>query len=39
VDKAEPRRFGTLEEVGATDEAGYLVVGAGDFEELRHPAD
>jgi hypothetical protein len=39
VDQAEPRRFGTLEEVGATDEAGYHDVGAGDFEELRHPAD
>ena len=34
----EPR-LGTLEEVGAADEAGYLVVGADDFEELRHPAD
>jgi hypothetical protein len=34
----EPR-LGTREEVGATDEAGYLVVGADDFEELRHPAD
>ena len=36
--RIEPR-LGTLEEVGATDEAGYLVVGADDFEELRHPAD
>ena len=32
----EPRP-GTLEEVGATDEAGYLVVGADDLEELRQP--
>ena len=38
VHEIEPR-LGTLEEVGATDEAGYLVVGADDFEELRHPAD
>ena len=29
-------RLGTLEEVGATDEAGYGVVGADGFEELRH---
>jgi hypothetical protein len=29
-------RLGTLEEVGATDEAGYGVVGADDFEELQH---
>jgi len=35
VPEIEPR-LGTLEEVGATDEAGYLVVGADDFEELRH---
>ena len=34
----EPR-LGALEEVGATDEAGYLVVGADDFEGLRHPTD
>ena len=33
VPEIEPR-LGTLEEVGATDEAGYLVVGADDFEEL-----
>ena len=38
VPEIEPR-LGTLEEAGATDEAGYLVVGADDFEELRHPAD
>jgi hypothetical protein len=38
VPEIEPR-LGTLEEVGATDEAGYLVVEADDFEELRHPAD
>lgn len=38
VPEIEPR-LGTLEEVGATDEAGYLVAGADDFEELRHPAD
>lgn len=31
-------RLGTPEEVGATDEAGYLVVGADDFEELRSHA-
>ncbi len=36
-DEIEPR-LGTFEEVGATDEAGYLVVGADDCEELRHPA-
>ena len=35
VPEIEPR-LGTLEEVGATDEAGYLAVGADDFEELRH---
>ncbi len=35
VPEIEPR-LGTLEEVGATDEAGYLVVGADDFEDLRH---
>jgi hypothetical protein len=38
VPEIEPR-LGALDEVGATDEAGYLVVGAGDFEELRHPSD
>src|SRR5216683_2384323 len=38
VPEIEPRP-GTLEEVGATDEAGYLVVGTDDFDELRHPAD
>lgn len=38
VPEIEPRP-NTLEEVGATDEAGYLVVGAYDFEELRHTAD
>lgn len=38
VPEIEPR-LGTVEEAGATDEAGYLVGGAGDFEELRHPAD
>ena len=34
VPEIEPR-LGTLEEVGATDEAGYLGVGADDFAELR----
>lgn len=38
VSQIEPR-IGTLEEVGATDEEGYLVVGADDFEELQHLAD
>ena len=38
VPQIEPR-LGTLEEVGATDEEGYLVVGADDFEELSHVAD
>ncbi len=38
VPEIEPR-LGTLEEVGAADEAGYPVVGADDLEELRHPAD
>jgi hypothetical protein len=38
VPEIEPRP-GTLEEVGAADEAGYLVVGADDFDELPHPAD
>ena len=38
VPEIEPR-LGTPEEIGTTDEAGYLVVGADDFEELRHPAD
>ena len=38
VPKIEPR-LGTLEEVGATDEEGYLVVSADDFEELSHLAD
>jgi hypothetical protein len=36
VPEIEPR-LGTLEEVGATDQAVYLVVGADDFEELRPP--
>lgn len=34
----EPR-LGILEEVGATDDEGYLVVGADDFEELRQLSD
>ena len=38
VPQIEPR-LGALEEVGATDEEGYLVVGADDFEELRHLGD
>ena len=38
VPEIEPR-LGALDEVGATDEAGYLVAGADDFEDLRHPAD
>jgi hypothetical protein len=38
VPQIEPR-MGTLEEVGATDEEGYLVVKAGDFEELRSLTD
>jgi hypothetical protein len=38
VPKIEPR-LGTPEEVAATDEAGYLGVGAEHFEELRQPAD
>jgi hypothetical protein len=29
-------RLGTLEEVGATDDGGYLVVRAEDFGELQH---
>jgi hypothetical protein len=38
VPQIEPR-LGALEEVGATDEEGYLVVGADDFEDLRHLGD
>jgi hypothetical protein len=38
VAELEPR-LGTLEEVGATDDEGYLVVNASDFEELRSLAD
>jgi hypothetical protein len=35
VPQIEPR-LGALEEVGATDEEGYLVVAVDDFEDLRH---